>query len=100
MKLGNRTAVGHALGFVHTQKHALRRLAQQAGDIVIMRIEPRARVNQKQHDIGFRDRLSSLARHLVQDAGLGNRLESTSIDDDKRLIAHPALAVVTIAGQA
>ena len=100
MKLGNCAAVGHALGFVHAQKHALRRLAQQAGNIVIVRIEPRARVDQKQNDIGFRNGLSRLARHLVQDAGLGDRFESTGIDGDKGLIAHPALAVVAIAGQA
>ena len=100
MKLGNCAAVGHTLGFVHAQEHALSRLAQQAGNIVIVRIEARSRVDQEQHDIGFRDRLPRLASHLVQNAGLGDRLESARIDDDERLVAHPALAIMTIAGQA
>ena len=101
VEFGDGGARPHALGLVHRQQHALlSRLAQQRRDLVVMRVQAGAGVHQEHHDVGLGDGLPGLARHLQQDAVLGDRLETARVDDDEGDIAHPALAVVAIAGQA
>jgi hypothetical protein len=54
-------------------------------------------INHEYNDISFCNCLLSLPGHFVQDTGLGNWFEPTSINDDKRFLPDTALAVMTIA---
>src|SRR5690606_3703440 len=62
-----------------------------------MCVDAGSRIDEENHHVGFRDGLMRLARHLPENAVFGNRLESTSVDGNKGMTPHPALAVVAIA---
>ncbi len=101
MEFGDGGTQAHAFGLVHRQQHALLAgLAQQLRDLVIVRIDARARIHQEHDDVRLGDGLAGLPGHFQQDAVLGHGLEAAGIDGDERNIAHPALAVMAIAGQA
>jgi hypothetical protein len=43
--------------------------------------------------------MARLQRHFVHDAFLGDRFETTRIDDQEWAVADPAFAVVAVAGE-
>jgi hypothetical protein len=100
MKLGNGAAVLHALSLIDAQNNSLTEFSQQPGNVVIMSIEASARINHENDDIRLSNRLLSLARHLMKDAGFGYRLKTSCIHDNKGRIADAPLTVVPITGQA
>jgi hypothetical protein len=84
----------HALGLVHREEDRRVRLAQLLRDAPVLRREAGAPVGHEDDDVGFRDRLARLARHLLVDALGVDRLEAAGVDHDEGLLAHAPLAVV------
>jgi hypothetical protein len=93
-------AVLHPLGLVDDEENRPAGLAQVVGNRLVLRRETVAAIDDEHDDVRFLDRLAGLARHLMEDAVLGDRLETAGIDDEVRPFARAPLAVVTIARQA
>jgi hypothetical protein len=93
-------AVLHPLGLVDDEENRPAGLAQIIGDRLVLRCETVTAVDDEHDDVRLLDRLARLARHLVEDAVFGDRLETAGVHDEVRTFAGPALAVVTIARQA
>src|SRR5690554_3737354 len=99
MKFCDGRRVPHAFGLVNCQQDSLPRFAQQLRDFVIVSIDTCPGINEEDDDVSFSNGLVGLASHFTQDTVLGNRLETTRIDRNERVSAHPPLAVVTIPSQ-
>ena len=75
------------------------RRAQLVGDFLVVRGDAGTAVDHEDDGIGLGDRLLGLARHLVQDAVLGQRLETAGIDHQVRLASQLAVPVMAVARQ-
>ena len=76
-----------AFGLVRPQHDRPSRAAQQIGDRLVLRGDALPRIDQKDDDVGFGDRLPRLLRHLEQDAVAGDGLEAPGVDDEERHLA-------------
>jgi len=97
VELGELHAFAHALGLVGRQHRRLAQLAQVVADVVVLRGEPAARIDDEHHHVGFGDGLAGLLGHLHVDAALGRRLEAAGVDDDELVLAVLRVAVVAVA---
>jgi hypothetical protein len=100
VKLGGDDRFVHAFGLVHDEDRGRRPLAQRLRDALVLGREAGAPVDDEEHHVGFRDRFPRLARHLREDALLGDGLEATRIHHDEGLGAQAPLAVVPVAREA
>ena len=90
----------HALGLVDRDPHARPEPAQLLADAPVLRRKPVAAVDEEDHGVGLGERAGGLFRHRAEDSLLGHRLEAAGVDHEVRAIAHHAVAVVAIAGEA
>ncbi len=94
-------ALGHALGLVGHQHAGLAQAAQVGGDVVVLRAQAGARVDNEQHHVALGHGLAGLLGHLAVDAALaGVGLEAAGVDDDVFLLAQAPIAVVAVAREA
>ncbi len=99
-ELGGHHRARHAFDLVHRHIHRALGLAQTLRNDLVLRGQAGAAINDKDNGVGFIDGLQGLAGHLMHDAVVDHRLEAPGIDDQIRPIAHTAMAVVAITGQA
>ena len=78
----------------------LPRAAQVVRDVVVLRREAGAHVDDEDHHVGLGDGLARLLGHLLDDAGRRLGLEAAGVDDDELVVADAAVAVVAVAREA
>jgi hypothetical protein len=83
-----------------TSTQALPNRRRYLRDVVVLRRQSPARIHDEQHHIRLGHRLPGLLAHLLDDTGLGFRLEAAGVDHDVFVFAMLALAVVAVPGQA
>ena len=100
VELAQARGFGHALGLVRRQHDAPARRAEVARNVVVLRGEPGADIDQEDHCIGLSHGLPGLLGHLLDDARGAVGLEAAGVDHDELEVALARVAVVTVAGQA
>ena len=84
VKLGQLLAIGHAFGFVGYQNAGFAQAAQVVGNVVVLRRQATAGIDDKNHHIGFGHGLAGLVRHFAIDAAFACiGLKPTRVDDDE-----------------
>ena len=92
--------VRQAFRLVDQKEDLAARDAQALRDAGVVRRQPRARVADEEHDVGFFDRELGLTGHRLNDAFGLDGFEPPGVDDQVRARAHAALTVLTVAGEA
>src|SRR5690606_71405 len=69
---------------------------QAGGDLLVVRRQSDAAIDEEQQHIGLLDGTFGLLRHLVHDAALGDRVETGRVDDEVVMVTDPADAVMPV----
>ncbi|MNV73151.1 hypothetical protein D3C71_1662830 [compost metagenome] len=96
VELGQLHALDHAFGLVGHQHAGLGEPAQVVGDVMVLRRDTGARIDDEDDHVGLGHGLLRLLGHLAVDAGGGIGLEAPGIDDDVFVLALLAIAVVAV----
>ena len=91
--------MAHAFSFIHRENHGATCFAQIVGNDLIVRIQARATIDQKHHQVRFDNRLAGLLGHFVINTLFGNRLEATRVNHQKWTFTHTPFAVMAVARQ-